>query len=117
MARVHALLTLLRSNRAMRVPALILLALLAACDSPSPAFMHSPATRIEVNGLLFSVRVRGAEAEALRLGPEKIPRLRDVLASGALAIEQVSGCAIANPTKRAPALEGDHAIVRARLDC
>lgn len=101
----------------MRRVALFPLLVLLGCDSPSPAFMNAPATRIEVAEFLFSVRVSGAEAEAIRLRPGPIPREGRVLSAAAIAIEDVSGCSIARDTKSRPALVGDQAIVRARLAC
>jgi hypothetical protein len=93
------------------MPALAAL-LLAGCDSPSPAFMRLPAQRIEVGGMLFSVRHSDTAAEAMRLAPfAHFPRGR-VAYNGGLAILKASGCRI-----RPRSLDGDEAIVRARLDC
>lgn len=90
---------------------------LAACDSPSPGYKGVPGNRVEVGNFLFSVRVQGANAEAIRLRPGSIPRYSDLIRAGAIAIEVVSGCAIAKPTTHQASLGGDQAVVWARLDC
>ncbi|MBJ3764224.1 hypothetical protein ILP92_15860 [Maribius pontilimi] len=89
---------------------IILLALLAACDSPSLRFRDAPATRVSVDGSVFSVRVKGERAESLRLSRERRPRVGATLARAEAAIGQASGCQV----KR---IDGDQAIQRATLDC
>ena len=83
---------------------------IAGCDTPSPAYRGTPATRVDVAGSVFDVRVKGLRAEALRVNARWAPN-RETVARGAVAaIEGVSGCEVA-------ALDGDQAMITARLDC
>lgn len=94
----------------MRRPARILLVLLlAACDSPGPDFGALPGTRVTVDGSTFSVRRRGNTAQAIRLN---IERRAGIMARGFIAIEQATGCEV-----RPGTLTGDPAVIYARLSC
>lgn len=84
--------------------------LLAGCDMPTPAFRGIPASRIEVEGSVFDVRVQGREAQAIRINSEYAPRLEAIAPRAVWAIERASGCHVT-------ALEGDQVVVRARLKC
>jgi len=84
--------------------------LLVACDTPGLAFRGIEPVRITVRGDVFDVRVDGVRAEAIRLNTRWAPRLASVAPNGTAAIEQVSGC-------RVRKLEGDAALMTARLDC
>ncbi len=92
--------------------AAIALVLLTACDSPSPAFMHAEKTVVEIDGSRFSVHRRGDRVEVYRVSPEWLPRLSEVLARARRAIEQATGCPVADGS-----LSGDHALIRAELNC
>lgn len=87
-----------------------LIFLLAGCDSPSLGFAGVPARRAEVDGMVFSVRLRDDRAEAIRLSSAWLPKKRDVLSRAATAITQVSGCEV-------DSIDGDQSIIRADLDC
>lgn len=95
---------------------LVLLGLsaLAACDSPSPQFMHrdTATTRIEVEGSTFSVHQRENWVEVYRVGFEALPRVPVILARAKVAIEQATGCKVVKGS-----LTGDQAIQRAEIDC
>ncbi len=84
--------------------------LCSACNTPGPGFRGIEATRITVGGSTFDVRVAGTRAEAIRLNSEWAPRLDAVAPQGVAAIERVSGC-------RVRKLDGDAALMTARLDC
>ena len=84
--------------------------LCGACNTPGPAFRGTEATRITVAGSTFDVRVDGPRAEAIRVNMQWAPRLDAVAPQGVAAIERVSGC-------RVRKLDGDAALMTARLDC
>ncbi len=84
--------------------------LCSACNTPGPAFRGIEPTRITVGGSTFDVRVDDTRAEAIRLNTQWAPRLGAVAPQGVAAIERVSGC-------RVRRLDGDAALMTARLDC
>lgn len=84
--------------------------LLAGCGQAGPHFRELEPVRIEVQGDVFDVRVRGRLAEAIRRNPRYAPRLGEVGPRAALAMEVVSGC----PVKE---IRGDAAMVLGILDC
>ncbi len=95
----------------MRVALPILLVLiLAACDTPGPGFRGIDPVRISVGKSTFDVRVNGTRAQAIRLNMEWAPRPAAVAPRAVAAIEQVSGC-------RVTRLDGDQAVILAKLDC
>lgn len=83
---------------------------LAACDTPSPAFRGLDPVRVTVVGSVFDVRINGAEGEAIRLNPEYAPRMGAIGPRAIVAIEHVSGCRVSK-------LGGDQAMIRAKLAC
>lgn len=89
-----------------------LLMLLAACDSPAPAMMGADATRITVEGVDFTVRVRGERVEAIRTNMMPNPSIGSVYPRALQAMEAVSGCRVIEYS-----LRGDVAVMRADLDC
>lgn len=99
----------------MRCLLLISALALAACDSPNPLSVYAgvPPTRVEVEGSVFSVRVAGSQAQAVRtdfdlragLGGRIVPR-------AGIAIERASGCRVVDGS-----LKGDAALIEARLIC
>ena len=84
--------------------------LLAACDTPSPAFRGIPATRVTVDGSTFDVRVLDNQAEALRVNAEYAPRFGPIRDRAARAMAQVSGCEVRRVT-------GDQALAFGALKC
>lgn len=86
------------------------LAFLAACNMPSPAFRGAVPVRVEVQGSVFDVRVRGNRAEAIRLNPQYAPRFGPIRGRAAFAMERVSGCQVVR-------LTGDQALAFGTLDC
>lgn len=87
-----------------------LLLILAACDGGSPHFMGIEPTRVEVEGSVFAVRVKGDLAEAVRINTQYAPRMGPIGARAARAMEQVSGCAVRE-------VRGDQALILGILDC
>lgn len=87
----------------------VLILVLAACDSPGPDYVGIPPTRVTVDGSTFAVRRNGAEAQAIRLNAERRP---GVGARAFMAIERATGCQI-----RPGTVTGDPAVIYARLSC
>lgn len=93
--------------------AIVMLVLLAACDSPSLLFRSSPPEVVEVAGYEFTVRIAGEEVESIRTNRVRPPpSAQQVLAAAAIAMQRVSGCTVKTGT-----LRGDAAIQRAQLAC
>lgn len=88
----------------------LLTILVSACAGGSPHFMGIPPTRVEVGGSVFAVRVKGRLAEAVRINPQYAPRMGPIGDRAAIAIEQVSGCAVRE-------IRGDQALILGILDC
>lgn len=99
-----------RQGWGMRYAILFAVGLLAACNTPSPAFYGVPAHRLTVGGSDFIIRIKGLKAEAIRTNAEWAPRMAATAPQGVAAIEAVSGC-------RVDKLTGDQAMMQARLDC
>lgn len=83
---------------------------LAACANVSPHFRGVPATRVEVDGSIFQVRVRGDLAEAVRINPQYAPRFGPVQSRAEFAMAQVSGCNVVG-------VLGDRAVATGVLSC
>ncbi len=94
----------------MRWIALVLMAVLAACSHPSPAFWGVAPVRVSVGQSTFDVRIVGRHAQAIRLSREWAPRTITIAPRAAAAIAEVSGCAV-------PRLWGDQAMLEAALVC
>ncbi len=88
------------------------LLILAACDSPHPAFNAVQRQTITVQGSTFQIRIRNDIAEAIRTNFEFNPKSRAIFPKATKAIEMVSGCKVVPDS-----MEGDPALVRARIDC
>ena len=91
--------------------ALPVLALLAACVSPSPRFVGARAGVAEIDGMRFTIFRRADEVEVHRTGGG-IPRQRDVYLGAMRAILDVTGCPV-----RPKSMKGDQAVVTAEIDC
>jgi hypothetical protein len=94
--------------------AFVVLLVLAACDSTTPAVARWPHTTVDQGGMTFGVHWNREleQAEAYRISHHWRPRLSTVMANAKVAIERVSGCKVAEG-----GLSGDQAIVKARLAC
>ena len=86
------------------------LSLLGGCNTAGPAFRGLPATRVEVEGSVFDVRVQGETAEAIRVNMQYAPRFGPIKKRAATAMARVSGCKV----KR---VLGDQAQATGVLDC
>lgn len=94
----------------MRSLVAILLMTLAACNTPSARFRNVAPVRISVSQSTFDVRISDNRAEAVRINPEWAPNRKAVASRAVAAIEKVSGCRVHD-------LDGDQAVIVARLDC
>ena len=90
----------------------LILVFLGACDSPSIAFRGAVHGTAEAGGSRFGIHVKGDRVEAYRVSREWRPRLDEVRARAVTAIEEMTGCAV-----RPGSVDGDVAIIRARLHC
>lgn len=91
---------------------LALAASLAACASPSPQMMRAQKHEAEVGGSRFTIWQKGEMVEIYRTSPEMLPRLSEVMAKAAVAVEQLTGCPV-----REGSLVGDAALMKATLAC
>ena len=92
------------------LPALLLIGVLAGCDTPSPHFRGIEPGRSEVEGSVFAVRVKGRLAEAVRVNSEYAPRMGPIAGRAAEAMRQVSGCDVYE-------VRGDQALILGVLEC
>lgn len=94
-------------------PLLLVIGLaLSGCDSPSPQFFHGERREVMADGMSYTVFRVGNEVEVYRTNPMILPRLSLVFAGAKAAIAKATGCAVKDGS-----LEGDAALMRARLDC
>jgi hypothetical protein len=84
--------------------------LLAACNTPGPAFRGIQPIRITVQGSTFDVRVNADRAEAIRVNMEYAPRFGPIRQRAAVAMQKVSGC-------RVTRVGGDQAQAIGKLSC
>ena len=78
-----------------RCPAFAAVALVGlGCSSPSLEYTGTAPTRIDVNGRVFEVFVKGDRSQAIRVNREFGARQEDVLADARIAIERTSVCAV-----------------------
>jgi len=91
---------------------MFLLGLLAACNSPHPAFMGVQAQEVEVQGSTFQVRIKGDMVEVIRTNFEYVPKIGEIFPKAAAAIEIVSGCSVVPNS-----MKGDPALMIAKLNC
>jgi len=96
----------------IRVCPIVCLGILVACDSPSVAFMNAQKTIVVIEESTFSVYRLENRVEVYRTSFEILPKRGQVFRRAELAIEQATGCPIWQRS-----LEGDQALITARLDC
>ena len=89
---------------------LVLLLVLAACNTAGPHFRGLPATTVSVEGSTFDVRVNGALAEAIRTNVQYAPRFGPIRDRAGKAMAMVSGCTVRE-------VRGDQAQATGILDC
>lgn len=88
----------------------LLLVLLTGCASSTRHFRGVEAVRLQVDGSVFDIRLRGNLAEAIRVNPQYAPRLGPLRARAGFAMAKVSGC-------RVTGVLGDQALMTGILDC
>lgn len=93
----------------MRVLAVLFLGLLTGCAT-TRYFRGVDAVRLNVDGSVFDVRLRGNLAEAIRINPQYAPRLGLLRVRAGFAMGKVSGCRVAG-------VLGDQAVMTGVLDC
>lgn len=99
---------MLRGMRGVMLAVLLLAP--GGCDTPGRAYAGLPVQRLEVEGSVFDVRIRGDIAQAIRVNSQWAPHARPVWSRAIRAVEMASGC-------RVTRLEGDQVVIEARLDC
>jgi len=90
----------------------VLFGVLTACDSPSVAFLGSQKTIVVIESSTFSVHRREDRVEVYRTSFELLPDRAQVLRHAELAIMQATGCKVWKGS-----LNGDQALIKARLAC
>jgi len=88
----------------------LLLVLLTGCATTTRHFRGVEAVRLQVDGSVFDIRLRGNLAEAIRVNPQYAPRLGPLRARAGFAMAKVSGC-------RVTGVLGDQALMTGILDC
>ncbi len=94
------------------VLAILMLAGLSACDSPSVAFRGAARSIVEIDGTRFAIHRRDNKVEIYRTSFEMLPDRARVFALAELAVLQATGCAA-----RKGSLTGDQALMTATLAC
>ncbi|MGR3635795.1 MAG: hypothetical protein ACU0BK_07700 [Shimia sp.] len=89
---------------------LIFCLLLTACNTPSPHYFGTEATRVSVMGSTFDVRHKGRLAEAIRVNRQYAPRLDGLAPKAEIAMQVVTGCDVVE-------IRGDAAKITGILAC
>ena len=101
--------------------ALILTLALAACGaSPAPQFFGAERHDMTLEGIDFTVFLRGGQAEVIRHGYLSRAERDRVPALMLRAAETAAGCAVAGPARglwASPSLPGDTGEARFRMSC
>lgn len=96
----------------MRWLSILLLILPCACNTPTTDFAHVTSTTVIVGKSSFAVRQSGDRAQAIRTSTEFAPNWAYTAVRFAQAFEMATGC-----TVRPNSMQGDQALMEARLDC
>ena len=80
------------------------------CNMPRAGFSGLPVQQVIVDGSVFDVRVKGAQAEAIRINMEYAPRFGPIRDRAGRAMAQASGCKVVH-------VVGDQAVAIGRLNC
>jgi len=94
----------------VRVIVVLFFALLSGCAPTTRHFRGVEAVRLQVDGSVFDIRLRGNLAEAIRVNPQYAPRLGPLRARAGFAMAKVSGCKVTG-------VLGDQAVMTGILDC
>ena len=89
---------------------LLLVMVLAGCNTAGPRFRGLPATTVTIDGSTFDVRVNGRLAEAIRTNSQYAPRFGPIQDRAGKAMAFVSGCKVKE-------VRGDQAVATGILDC
>ena len=92
--------------------AVLLLMILAACDSPAPQFMGAQRTEVTRDGRTYVVHQQGEAVEVIRLGYARRGEHAAIRATMIDMIPVVTGCALIGST-----VKGDSGELRARVNC
>ena len=95
-----------------RHPGLAACLALAACASPSPAFLGAEPRRVEVEGWQIDVYRRGNRAQAIRMTDEWGATAEVMARRGLIAIALVTGCEDLDRSGRP-----DPAVLIAEIGC
>lgn len=91
---------------------LICLAALGACNTPPLGYAGIDPERVSIGKSTFDVRLKDGQAQAIRINSEFAPNLNYVAPRARAAMEQVSGCKVADGS-----MVGDSIVISADLDC
>ena len=95
-----------------RLVALLATAALAACASPSPEYLGSPAVRFTHDSTRYALWRRGDAAQIIRLDHAFAASQRPTPARLVAALEAETGCIV-----RPQSVQGDSGVLNARIDC
>lgn len=85
---------------------------LAACNTPPLGYAGINAERVSIGKSTFDVRLKDGQAQAIRVNSEFAPNLNYVAPRARAAMEQVSGCKVADGS-----MVGDSIVISADLEC
>lgn len=93
-----------------RIAIILVLLLIAACDTPGRGFAGIAPQRVEAGGAVFDLRRKGDIVEAIRVSKHAWPRYDWVAVRAARASQRATGCA---PRWA----RGDPSVMRLGLSC
>ncbi len=96
----------------MHIALIMLLALIAACASPSPSMRGGEVMAATAGDYRLTIWRKGNRVEIIRHGYARRADQTGLRTKMAVAAETATGCAL-----RPGSIEGDSGVLRARLDC
>ena len=96
----------------MKFSVLLAMTCLAGCSGATTEFVGSTGISIELNGSSYTVYRKDDQVEVVRTGFVWKPNIMSVADESVYAIEEVTGCRVADSS-----LIGDAAVQRARISC
>jgi hypothetical protein len=96
----------------MRLLAILLPALLCACDMPSPHLRGGERLEAQTGAHRLTIWRKGSDVEIIRHGYARRATQTGLQASMAMAAETATGCALVPAS-----INGDTGVLRARLAC
>lgn len=91
---------------------MVVLLLLAACDSPSPRFIGAERTEVQRGNFTYVVYATETAVEVIRLGYASPTRRGAMRADMEALMSEVTGCRVVPSS-----IQGDSGALRARLRC